>query len=116
MRFTQHYCPECGDIAMGVLEAVYCWAQLDDTGAYNGATDVCWDDQTVVSDDKMHVTLTDGTHEWKSRVCGEERFAVVNVVGEMLETCDAPPDNDEWRERLNYLDSGDCQSTRKVQR
>jgi len=69
MRFDPWTCPQCGQTAKGTLDTISGVALLtfDEQGnaEYSGQTDVCWDDQTSVVDDRGRVRLLcpDG-HQW----------------------------------------------------
>ena len=76
MRFDPCKCPGCGDVATGVLETVSGLALLnvdaDGSADYAGETDIDWDDQRTLLDDKGHATLRcPNGHQWQAAVKNE---------------------------------------------
>jgi len=73
MRLDPWKCPECDQPAKGTLETIPGIALLlfdeDGNAEYFGQTDVCWDGQTTVRDDRDRVRLicADG-HEWLASI------------------------------------------------
>jgi len=76
MRFDSPQCPQCGQLAKGVLETIPGLARLlfdEDGGAeYAGSTDVCWDGQEAIRDEQGRVRLIcpDG-HQWLAEMSRE---------------------------------------------
>jgi hypothetical protein len=79
MRFDPSRCPECGELATGILEEIpNCVAELsppqapEDEFEYAGSTEVNWDGQMPMRDAAYGVTLTDGSHEWSAVASGND--------------------------------------------
>ena len=69
MRFDPPLCPQCRQLAKGTLETIPGLALLlfdeDGNAEYAGGTDVCWDGQQPIRDERGRVRLIcpDG-HQW----------------------------------------------------
>jgi hypothetical protein len=75
MRFDPPQCPQCGQLAKGVLETIPGLARLlfeDGNAEYAGSTDVYWDGQEAIRDEQGRVRLRcpDG-HEWLAEMSRE---------------------------------------------
>lgn len=69
MKIEIFKCPECGQPAAGVLENVYCLAQIQEPDAdgltdYEGYTEVLWDSQTAVDDPGGYSVECCNGHRW----------------------------------------------------
>lgn len=73
MKLEIPKCPECGELAHGVLESLAGMAMLNVSengdAEYDGETDVWWDEQRTVYDADGRATLwCRNRHEWQSRI------------------------------------------------
>ena len=69
MKFDRPRCPECGELAWGMLEQVPGLALLlfdeDGRAEYDGETKMFWDDQTTCRDEGGRITLEcPNGHRW----------------------------------------------------
>lgn len=82
MRYAIPQCPECGEFATGVYENILGTALMsvdEDTGEFDfsGETDVSWDSQESVTNDKGEVELTCGGHSWWSAELPDDAVQVI---------------------------------------
>lgn len=72
MRIKTPKCPECGKELRGTVEEVTGVALVSDQGdgdyQYDGETDMDWNTQVSVKDQKGRMLLNCGEHEWYSEV------------------------------------------------
>jgi|GEM_PF-1702425 hypothetical protein len=77
--FSPLRCPTCNRLPQWELDTVQATARLVNHGPndenphlqWEGTTDIEWDTQVAVQDEKGLLTLGCGDHEWKARKTGE---------------------------------------------